>query len=40
MAWPQACVSAYHVVYAEDPHNGLLGSTIEDRMRELEAALA
>ncbi|KAJ6799869.1 protein PNS1-like [Iris pallida] len=33
MAWPQACVSAYHVAYAEDPRSD---STIPQRLRELE----
>lgn len=35
MAWPQACVAAFHVVFAEDPLNQQLGSCIHERLREL-----
>ncbi|XP_031474422.1 uncharacterized protein LOC116246727 [Nymphaea colorata] len=38
MAWPQACVGAYHVMYAENPQNSFFDSTISDRVRELQAA--
>ncbi|CAN6464971.1 unnamed protein product [Victoria cruziana] len=37
MAWPRACVGAYHVMYAENPHNPFFDDTIRDRVRELEA---
>ncbi|XP_042469878.1 uncharacterized protein LOC122052442 [Zingiber officinale] len=33
MAWPQACVAAYHVVFAENPQ---MSSCIGARMRELQ----
>ncbi|XP_072988868.1 uncharacterized protein [Typha latifolia] len=36
MAWPQACVAAYHVAYAENPQNQELGSFIPGRIRELQ----
>ncbi|KAL6988624.1 hypothetical protein U1Q18_014378 [Sarracenia purpurea var. burkii] len=36
MAWPQACVSAYHVAYAEDPQSLRFDSTIPDRIQELQ----
>ncbi|KAA8516930.1 hypothetical protein F0562_017252 [Nyssa sinensis] len=36
MAWPQACVSAYHVVYAENPQNLRFDSTIPVRIQELQ----
>ncbi|KAJ3674779.1 hypothetical protein LUZ60_005395 [Juncus effusus] len=34
-AWPQACVAAFHVAFAENPLNQQLGSCIQDRLREL-----
>ncbi|KAA8518352.1 hypothetical protein F0562_015765 [Nyssa sinensis] len=36
MAWPQACVSAYYVAYAENPQNLRFDSTIPDRIQELQ----
>lgn len=36
MAWPQACVSAYYVAYAENPQNMRFDSTIPDRLQELQ----
>ncbi|KAK9155039.1 hypothetical protein Sjap_002519 [Stephania japonica] len=36
MARPQACVSAYHVAYAEDSNNPRFDSTIPERMQELQ----
>ncbi|XP_047315411.1 protein PNS1-like [Impatiens glandulifera] len=35
MAWPQACVLAYHVAYAENPDSHRFDSTIPDRIQEL-----
>ncbi|GAV82770.1 Choline_transpo domain-containing protein [Cephalotus follicularis] len=35
MAWPQACVSAYYVAYAENPQNPRFDSTIPARIQEL-----
>ncbi|KAL6637207.1 hypothetical protein ACP70R_024779 [Stipagrostis hirtigluma subsp. patula] len=40
IAWPQACVAAYHVAYAENPQNPQLGTLIPDHLRELEALSA
>ncbi|KQK13932.1 protein PNS1 [Brachypodium distachyon] len=40
IAWPQACVAAYHVAYAENPQNPHLGTLIPDHLRELEALAA
>jgi hypothetical protein len=37
IAWPQACVAAYHVAYAENPQ---LGTLIPDHLRELQALAA
>ncbi|XP_010909799.2 uncharacterized protein [Elaeis guineensis] len=39
MAWPQACVAAYHVAYAENPQNSRLGSLIPNRIGELQTSL-
>ncbi|XP_008812066.1 uncharacterized protein LOC103723050 [Phoenix dactylifera] len=39
MAWPQACVAAYHVAYAENPQNSRLGSLIPNRIGELQSSL-
>lgn len=36
MAWPQACVSAYYIAYAENPQNPQFDSTIPDRIQELQ----
>ncbi|KAJ4979985.1 hypothetical protein NE237_010765 [Protea cynaroides] len=36
MSWPQACVSAYHVAYADNPQSLRFDSTIPDRIRELQ----
>ncbi|KAG9452051.1 hypothetical protein H6P81_004955 [Aristolochia fimbriata] len=36
MAWPQACVTAYIVAYAENPQNPRFDSTIADRIRQLQ----
>ncbi|KAJ8512937.1 hypothetical protein OPV22_003371 [Ensete ventricosum] len=38
MAWPQACVAAYHVVFAENPQNDRLGSCIPERLRQLRSS--
>ncbi|XP_074583870.1 uncharacterized protein LOC141839885 [Curcuma longa] len=35
MAWPQACVAAYHVVFAENPANNEMGSCLRERLRQL-----
>lgn len=35
LAWPQACVSAYYVAYAENPQNPRFDSTIPVRIQEL-----
>lgn len=40
IAWPQACVAAYHVAYAENPQNPQLGTVIPDHLRELQALAA
>lgn len=40
IAWPQACVAAYHVAYAENPDNPQLGTLIPDHLRELQALAA
>ncbi|OEL34857.1 hypothetical protein BAE44_0004120 [Dichanthelium oligosanthes] len=37
IAWPQACVAAYHVAYAENPQNPQLGTLIPEHLRELQA---
>ncbi|XAR64861.1 hypothetical protein NMG60_11008741 [Bertholletia excelsa] len=36
MAWPQACVSAYHVAYAENPQSAGFDSTIPVRIQQLQ----
>ncbi|XP_042510847.1 protein PNS1-like [Macadamia integrifolia] len=36
MSWPQACVSAYFVAYADNPQSPGFDSTIPDRIRELQ----
>ncbi|KAK1311127.1 hypothetical protein QJS10_CPA08g00107 [Acorus calamus] len=38
MVWPQACVTAYYVAYAEDPGSSRFDSTIPNRIRELQAS--
>ncbi|KAF8403462.1 hypothetical protein HHK36_011566 [Tetracentron sinense] len=40
MALPQACVSAYHVAYAENPENLRFDSTIPTRIQELQRSQA
>jgi len=40
IAWPQACVAAYHVAYAENPQNPQLGTLIPEHLHELEAMAA
>lgn len=40
IAWPQACVAAYHVAYAENPHNPQLGTLIPEHLSELQAIAA
>lgn len=40
IAWPQACVAAYHVAYAENPQNPQLGTLIPEHLRELQAMAA
>ncbi|CAM0875641.1 unnamed protein product [Alopecurus aequalis] len=40
IAWPQACIAAYHVAYAENPQNPHLGTLIPDHLLELEALAA
>ncbi|XP_077247957.1 protein PNS1-like [Tasmannia lanceolata] len=40
MTWPQACISAYHVAYAENPQSIRFDSTIPDRIRDLQASQA
>uniref|UniRef100_A0A0A9CIP3 Choline transporter-like protein n=1 Tax=Arundo donax TaxID=35708 RepID=A0A0A9CIP3_ARUDO len=40
IAWPQACVAAYHVAYAENPQNPQLGTLIPDHLHELQALAA
>ncbi|XP_023543456.1 protein PNS1-like [Cucurbita pepo subsp. pepo] len=39
MAWPQACVSAYYVAYADNPLHPRFDSTVPDRIRELRRRL-
>lgn len=36
MAWPQACLLAYYVAYAENPQNPRFDSTIPVRLQELQ----
>ncbi|KAF9595220.1 hypothetical protein IFM89_038044 [Coptis chinensis] len=36
MSWPQACVSAYHVAYAENPQSRHFDSTVPSRIQELQ----
>uniref|UniRef100_A0A0A0L2R8 Choline transporter-like protein n=2 Tax=Cucumis sativus TaxID=3659 RepID=A0A0A0L2R8_CUCSA len=36
MAWPQACVSAYYVAYAENPQNPRYDSTVPDQIQRLQ----
>lgn len=36
MAWPQACVSAYHVAFAENPQSARFDGTIPVRLQELQ----
>ncbi|KAK1272211.1 hypothetical protein QJS04_geneDACA013002 [Acorus gramineus] len=38
MVWPQACVTAYYVAYAEDPGSARFDLTIPNRIRELQAS--
>ncbi|KAF7149135.1 hypothetical protein RHSIM_Rhsim03G0049300 [Rhododendron simsii] len=40
MAWPQACVSAYHVAYAENPESARFDATIPVRIQELQRSRA
>lgn len=40
MAWPQACVSAYYVAYADNPQSLRFDSTIPDRIQQLQRSLA
>ncbi|KAJ7976442.1 Choline transporter-like protein [Quillaja saponaria] len=40
MAWPQACVSAYYVAYAENPQSAQFDSTIPVRLEELQRSQA
>nr|CAB3498731.1 unnamed protein product [Digitaria exilis] len=40
IAWPQACVAAYHVAYAENPHNPQLGTLIPEHLGELQSLAA
>ncbi|CAL4918159.1 unnamed protein product [Urochloa decumbens] len=40
IAWPQACVAAYHVAYAENPQNPQLGTLIPEHLNELQAIAA
>ncbi|KAK7316018.1 hypothetical protein VNO77_34632 [Canavalia gladiata] len=40
MAWPQACVSAYYVAYAENPQSTKYDSTIPVRLEQLHRSLA
>ncbi|CAN6282070.1 unnamed protein product [Urochloa humidicola] len=40
IAWPQACVAAYHVAYAENPQNPQLGTLIPEHLHELQAIAA
>ncbi|RLN41317.1 hypothetical protein C2845_PM01G33690 [Panicum miliaceum] len=40
IAWPQACVAAYHVAYAENPQNPQLGTLIPKHLHELQALAA
>ncbi|KAI3924397.1 hypothetical protein MKW98_032598 [Papaver atlanticum] len=40
MAWPQGCVSAYYVVFAENPKNLRFDTTIPDRIQELQQSSA
>ncbi|XP_021769676.1 protein PNS1-like [Chenopodium quinoa] len=35
MAWPQACASAYHVAFAENPQSARFDATIPFRLQEL-----
>jgi len=35
MSWPQACVSAYYVAYAENPQSTQFDSTIPVRLEQL-----
>ncbi|KAJ4841446.1 hypothetical protein Tsubulata_003533 [Turnera subulata] len=36
MSWPQACVSAYYIAYAENPENQRFDATIPARLEELQ----
>ncbi|KAI4301013.1 hypothetical protein L6164_034332 [Bauhinia variegata] len=40
MAWPQACVSAYYVAYAENPNSAGFDSTIPARLEQLQRSQA
>ncbi|MCL7041929.1 hypothetical protein MKW94_018694 [Papaver nudicaule] len=40
MSWPQACVSAYYVVYAENPESLRFDTTIPVRIKELQQSPA
>ncbi|KAI3993866.1 hypothetical protein MKX01_002879 [Papaver californicum] len=40
MAWPQACVSAYYVVFAENPESLRFDTTIPDLIQELQQSSA
>ncbi|XP_022154493.1 protein PNS1-like isoform X2 [Momordica charantia] len=39
MAWPQACVSAYYVAYADNPQHPRFDSMVPQRIRELQRRL-
>ncbi|CAK9319634.1 unnamed protein product [Citrullus colocynthis] len=39
MAWPQACVSAYYVAYADNPLHPRFDSTVPERIRDLRRRL-
>jgi hypothetical protein len=40
IAWPQACVSAYYVAYAENPQSTQFDSTIPVRLEQLHRSQA
>ncbi|KAM7273256.1 hypothetical protein ACFE04_027920 [Oxalis oulophora] len=40
MAWPQACVSAYYVAYAENPLNPRFDSAIRTQIQQIQRSMA
>ncbi|XP_022966523.1 protein PNS1-like, partial [Cucurbita maxima] len=39
MAWPQACISAYYVAYADNPQHPRFDSTVPEQIRDLRRRL-